>query len=257
MGEKIQLRLDNPDVFLTSYIPENVDGARAVIICPGGGYHMVSQSEGEPIAFKFAEAGYHAYVLNYSIGEAAGLEKVARRAAAPSELEPVKDIGLAFEAVRQDLATIDQTVIASEARQSSSPHEIILCGFSAGAHAAATYAYSPSFWAKSQNPRPLPSALILAYPPIEISWLNVGSETYNVIDLISKADEASLSIPVFVWNAANDQMVDSQDSVKIVEALKAKGADCTYVRDEDGIHGRPLYKDAWFEKMLNWLEGKF
>ncbi len=39
----------------------------AVVICPGGGYTMVSKDEGEPVALFFNRHGYHAFVVNYSI----------------------------------------------------------------------------------------------------------------------------------------------------------------------------------------------
>jgi acetyl esterase/lipase len=39
----------------------------AVIICPGGGYSFKSDREGEPIAMRFLAAGFHAFVLQYSV----------------------------------------------------------------------------------------------------------------------------------------------------------------------------------------------
>ena len=42
----------------------------AVIICPGGGYEFVSPREGEPVAMRFLAAGFHAFVLEYSVAPA-------------------------------------------------------------------------------------------------------------------------------------------------------------------------------------------
>ena len=39
----------------------------AVLIMPGGGYHAVSDREAEPIALRFANRGYAAFVLRYSV----------------------------------------------------------------------------------------------------------------------------------------------------------------------------------------------
>ena len=38
----------------------------AVIVVPGGGYHMVSKREGEPIASAFLARGFQAFVLTYT-----------------------------------------------------------------------------------------------------------------------------------------------------------------------------------------------
>jgi len=43
----------------------------AVIIIPGGGYFGVSDREAEPIAGKYFAAGYHTFVLYYSVKEKA------------------------------------------------------------------------------------------------------------------------------------------------------------------------------------------
>ena len=43
----------------------------AVVICPGGAYRMVSEREAEPVAKLFFAAGYHTFILNYSVLEKA------------------------------------------------------------------------------------------------------------------------------------------------------------------------------------------
>ena len=56
---------------LTAYAPGNFPelGERrlrsAVIICPGGGYHCLSDREGEPVALRFAGLGFAAFLLRY------------------------------------------------------------------------------------------------------------------------------------------------------------------------------------------------
>ena len=47
---------------------ELYDGRRrpCVLICPGGGYAMTSDREGEGLAVRFMEMGYHAAILRYS-----------------------------------------------------------------------------------------------------------------------------------------------------------------------------------------------
>lgn len=41
----------------------------AVIICPRGGYKDVSEREGEPVAKEYFAAGYHVFIVNYSVKE--------------------------------------------------------------------------------------------------------------------------------------------------------------------------------------------
>ena len=59
--------------YMETYILNDGEYARkgmcrpAVLICPGGGYTMVSKDEGEPVALFFNRHGYHAFVLNYSV----------------------------------------------------------------------------------------------------------------------------------------------------------------------------------------------
>ena len=69
LKEKIKTSFE--DAELTGYVLDNspeIDENRvrpAVIICPGGGYKMVSEREGEPIAVKLLGMGAQAFVLNY------------------------------------------------------------------------------------------------------------------------------------------------------------------------------------------------
>lgn len=61
------------NVRLTCYLYDrsseytNLDVRPAILVIPGGGYHMCSDREAEPIALAFAAAGFHAFVLRYSL----------------------------------------------------------------------------------------------------------------------------------------------------------------------------------------------
>ena len=63
----------NLSCYLLNNSPEfNTNQRRpAVVVCPGGGYYMTSDREAEPIALSFAAAGYHAFVLRYSVSPCA------------------------------------------------------------------------------------------------------------------------------------------------------------------------------------------
>ena len=59
---------DSPDRFQPSVKEFRVEGSRgAVIVCPGGGYHVKCDYEGDPISEMINEAGISAYTLDYRV----------------------------------------------------------------------------------------------------------------------------------------------------------------------------------------------
>ena len=82
------------EAYLTAYIrdtsPEMKNDPRpTVLICPGGGYHWVSDRENEPIALQFLARGYNFFVLRYS------LQKMA------SGLRPLYEAALSMKYIRE------------------------------------------------------------------------------------------------------------------------------------------------------------
>ena len=64
------------DATLTSYVHTDSESTvhaprETVLVCPGGGYRNLSGREGEPIALAFVAAGFNAFVLKYSVDDAA------------------------------------------------------------------------------------------------------------------------------------------------------------------------------------------
>ena len=65
--------IDGSSALLTGYVlDDNLDSEGdqtrpAVLILPGGGFLRVSNREAEPVAMKFAAAGFHAFVLRLVI----------------------------------------------------------------------------------------------------------------------------------------------------------------------------------------------
>lgn len=63
------------DVSLTCYLWDGdeeyptIPRRPAVIVIPGGGYDMCSHHEADPAAMPFFQAGYHAFILRYSLGQ--------------------------------------------------------------------------------------------------------------------------------------------------------------------------------------------
>ena len=104
----------------------------AVLVCPGGGYVYCSPREGEPVALRYAAAGYHAFVLRYSTAAKAG------------NFAPLTQISWAIGYLREHAA-----------KWNIDPKRIAVCGFSAGGHLA----LSSGLLAENR-----PNAMILGYP---------------------------------------------------------------------------------------------
>ena len=104
----------------------------AIVVCPGGGYLYCSPREGEPVALRYAAAGFHAFVLKYSTGwDAAGFS-------------PLQEISWVIGYIREH---------AQE--WNINPDRIVTCGFSAGGHLA----LSAGLLAENK-----PNAMVLGYP---------------------------------------------------------------------------------------------
>ena len=57
-----------------------------MIVCPGGGFRVLADSEAEPIALAYLNAGYCVFVLNYSLGMENPFPAALREAAASVKL---------------------------------------------------------------------------------------------------------------------------------------------------------------------------
>lgn len=161
----------------------------AVVILPGGGYYYCCDREGEPVAIAYMNAGFHAFVLNYSTGpKAAGFA-------------PMHDVSWAIGLLRERAEewNID-------------PDRIALCGFSAGGHLA----LGSSILAENK-----PNAMILGYPCVEIP--NVQGAEYMLHflsgkEVLTDADYADYNFipqitkdapPVFLMATAEDPLTQT------------------------------------------------
>ena len=156
----------------------------AVIVCPGGGYIYCSAREGEPVALKYAAAGFHSFILRYSTGwNAAGFS-------------PLQEISWVVGYLREHAQewNID-------------PEKIVTCGFSAGGHLA----FSAGILAENK-----PNAMILGYPATSVPNMpgqnfmlqllegkqDVTDEDAKKYDLVSQITKDAP--PVFIMATSED-----------------------------------------------------
>lgn len=234
---KIQVEGSGKDVCLETYILGDVmDGARnrktpLVLICPGGGYAMTSNREAEPIALQFNSMGYQAAVLRYSCAPAVY----------PTAL---CEVAQSVKLIREHAE--DWNVDAEK---------IIVMGFSAGGHLAASYGV---FWnelwltEKMQCDKQLlkPNGLVLCYPVIsskeeiahQDSIKNLLGESYpEMKEQVSLEDKVGKHTPkTFLWHTFTDPVVPFWNSFRFAEALGKAGVPMEYHLYPQGGHGLSL-----------------
>ena len=53
--------------YMETFILDTPTPRGAVIVCPGGGYCRRARHEGNPVAERFNELGFHAFVVEYRV----------------------------------------------------------------------------------------------------------------------------------------------------------------------------------------------
>lgn len=230
---------------LTTYVttPIHPEKKKAIIICPGGAYMHVSQREGEPVAKQFLAMGFQTFVLDYSISP---------------DVWPTSILELA-QAVHMVRERAEEWSI--------DPDKIIVCGFSAGGHLAASLS---CFWNQSFIYSPLgltaeeirPNGTILAYPVITSGpFAHRGSFDYvlegvsdewlkqyapacpasSMLELLSLEHQAGAqNPPVFLWHTGTDTCVPVENSLFLAMALRKAGVSFEMHIFPEGPHGISL-----------------
>lgn len=234
--------------------PEQIKGN--IIICPGGAYRWHSPREGFPVAEAFAARGWKPWILYYRISE-------------HGETLGTTPLRQAAQAVR--------TVRAAWPGK-----PVILCGFSAGGHAAASLGVhwkDDSLFAKEDQAVIRPDGLILGYPVITageyahresmelLAGTDTGAGRYFSLEQYVDAQTP----PAFLWHTAGDHTVMVQNSLYFAIHLADAGVPFEMHIYPHGEHGLSLatkeveepekqrYADAhvagWFEQCIEWLDG--
>ncbi len=230
-----------PEATLTAYVSDlsPVSPPRpAVVVCPGGGYHFVSEREAEPVAKKLFGEGFNVYVLNYSVGEKA------------KDSIPLIQVAKAIKLVRER-ADEDNTA----------PNKIFTLGFSAGGHLACS---AGVYWNASEVREALgvnsgeapeginrPDGMVLCYPVItggpfahKGSLQNASGQAEPDQDAIRRfsleLNVDSSTPPAFIWHTFNDNLVPVRNSLLMMDALASNGISFEAHIFPDGPHGLSL-----------------
>ena len=224
---------------LHAYLHEDDQTRPAMIVVPGGGYRVVSPTEGEIVAKKFYEAGYQCFVLTYTTN-LIGME--------PLKLQPFHDLSRAVRFVR---ANREKFGISEE---------MYLCGFSAGAHLAGTLAVHwqdvEDMNAKYQPVSNRPTGVILSYPVITtdkqlahgdsfiaLCGENAAQEELSYFSLEKQVSDQTP--PMFLWQTVSDELVPVENSMLMAKALKDAGIPFEYHLFPRGAHGLSLSDEVW------------
>lgn len=224
---------------IRAYLHE--DGAKrpAMLVAPGGGYAVVSPTEGEIVAKRFYEAGYQAFVLTYTTN----MFRIA-----PVGRQALADISGAVRCIRKHAK--EWHVISDR---------VACCGFSAGGHLVGSLAVhhreqkvEREEWNGISN---RPDAVVLCYPVIT-SGEKAHRDSFNLL-LGEQAGEEALAWaslekhvtadtpPAFLWHTITDDLVPVENSIYFAQACHKAGVACELHLFMEGPHGMSLATQQW------------
>ncbi len=224
----------------------------AVIVCPGGAYRWRSPREKDPAALEFLAMGYQAFILEYSVAEAAG------------NFRPLRELAEAVHILRQ-----------RSGEWHIDPERIAVLGFSAGGHLAASLG---ALWQDPELHLPAdcrPDALVLCYPVISTRefaheesarWVSGGDpavrEKLHLLDRITPSFP-----PAFLWHGGGDTSVPPENSLLLAVKLRENRIPFEYHLFETGAHGISTctqevetpdeFCRAWIPLCRAWLNRRF
>ncbi len=235
--------------FIKTYILQKTNNPKTtkrpfVLIIPGGGYDHYGQHEQEEVALKLTSLGFSCAILYYSL----------KTTKFP---EPLLDAAEAVAFVRKNAPVwnIDE-------------NKIIVLGFSAGGHLAATLG---AYWNSKiiseftdLNAEQIkPNFLVLCYPVITANkdFCHTGSvnallesldenEIQNILklsghdkirDVFSIEKNISKNFPpAFVWHTLQDNAVPAENTLFLAQALRREKINFEYHLFSRGNHGLAL-----------------
>jgi acetyl esterase/lipase len=243
---------------LTVTFPEQGTGnGAAVVICPGGGYRVLSMdNEGHDVAKWFNQQGYTAAVLKYRL--------------------PVN--GYRHPVPLQDVQYALQTLRARSDAWQLNPEMIGVFGSSAGGHLAATAAThflagDPDAADPILKVSSRPDFLVMLYPVISLdasithygsknSLLGMDPSSELVESLSNELQVTAETPPTFIVLADNDTTVKAENSVRFYLALRKEQVPAEMHIFKEGGHGFGMRKQSglpviqWPNLLNDWLQAE-
>lgn len=227
------------DPTLTVFAPDpKLANGTAVIVAPGGGFHMLSiENEGDGVAKWLNSLGITAFVLRYRLlptSDNFGMVLFGRlmnRKSLVQAITPLRPLATADgeEAVRY--------VRANAAKYGVKPNRVGMMGFSAGG--------AVTVWTvMAARPASRPDFVVTMYPGVVGEALNVPAKA-----------------PPLLAMAAKDDPLVGSDPARVVDAWKAAGAEASLITFPNGGHGFGITKsgktsDAWTGQAQSWFSAK-
>lgn len=247
MGQLVNVSRPTLEVFLPAKVKAN--GA-SILVFPGGGYvGLTWNQEGPAIGQFFQDHGMAAFVVKYRL---------------PSDVTMIdKSIGPIQDAQQAMI------IVRERAKEwNLDPHRVGIIGFSAGGHLASTLG---THFTKAYVPNPShielrPDFMILLYPVISMdpTIAHMGSRlallgphpSDDQVQLFSNELQVTKDTPpTLLIQAADDHLVDVDNSIRFFEALRHAGVPVDMSIFDRGEHALILIpKDRWQSIATAWIE---
>lgn len=232
------------------YLPAKIKATGAsVLIIPGGGYAgLTFEYEGVQQAQYFVDHGIAAFVLKYRLPSDVTMQD--------KSIGPLQDAqqGLRFIRLHAKDWNLDPTRVGA-------------AGYSAGGHVASTLAthFEKAYVPNPENVSLRPDFVVLAYPVISMeanithmgsrdALLGTSPSEALVKEFSNELHVTAQTPPTLILHAADDTLVDIDNSIAYFEALRHAGVPVAARFYEKGQHGFPLMpRDVWQRDIMDWL----
>ena len=241
-------KVSRPEILVYLPAKSRANGA-SILIFPGGSYvGLTFDYEGTQQAQFFIDHGIAAFVVKYRIP--------SDQTMVDKSIGPLQDAQQAIRFVRL------------HAREwNLDPKRVGAIGFSAGGHVASTLA---THFEKAYVPNPehinlRPDFLIVVYPVISMeskiahmdsrkALLGPHPSASQIRFFSSELQVTRETPPTLILDAMDDRLVNPENSIVFLEALRRAGVRVEARFFERGQHGFFLMpRDRWQESILEWL----